>query len=70
MHEDYSNYFDILGNYSKCRFDIVCVELEKMKDKIMNDCFLSAHTGKIYLEIKNNIMKEVKCIDNTDSKSM
>ena len=64
VHEDYNNYFQILENYSKCRFDLVCVELDKMKDKILNDCFLCANTGKIFLEIKNNIMKEVTSINN------
>jgi len=59
IHEDYTNYFDILESYSKCRFDVVCVELDKMKERIQTDPFLAANAGKIYLEIKNNMIKEI-----------
>jgi hypothetical protein len=36
------------------------VELEKLRERIVGDPFLASNTGKIFQEIKTNMIKEVR----------
>lgn len=57
--EDFPHYIELLENYSKCRFDIITEEVEKLQEKIHTDPLTANNFTKINFEIKNNILKEI-----------
>ncbi len=57
--EDYPDYFLQLENYSKCRFDWIIEEFEKLQEKVQSDPLLANNFFKINFEVKNNILKEI-----------
>jgi hypothetical protein len=59
IFEDYEKGLQLLENYSRCRFDIVSDEFEKMKEKLNNDPLVTNNFMKINRTLKNNIIEEV-----------
>jgi hypothetical protein len=57
--EDYIQYLELLENYSKCRFDIISAEFEKILEKIQYDPLLMNHYYRISNEVKVNILKDI-----------
>lgn len=59
LFEDYTHSLDLLENYSKCRYEIITSEFEKIQLEIAKDPFLANNYIKINFDVKNNILKEI-----------
>jgi hypothetical protein len=59
IFEDHNWCVELLENYSKCRFDIISIEFEKLRTKIRSDPFLVNNANKINFDFKSNIVREI-----------
>lgn len=57
--EDSPEQFQIIENYSKCKFSEVCREFDKIKSKIDDDSIISPYKSKINQVLKENIIAQV-----------
>jgi Mg/Co/Ni transporter MgtE len=57
--EDNSDYYELLEHYTKCKYEDLIENFDKMKLRMANDPLLSKNLMKIIYDFKNNILKEI-----------